>query len=99
MDPARLQQIGWIRLLVTTADVYPASYCGWTTFSPRASMGFRPLPPQRLPDISRSHAGPHTRFGKRRVTVLPSPAILLQLPRWDLLSVRCGQAAFTDKVG
>src|SRR5579872_5558502 len=25
MDPARLQQIGWIRLLVTTADVYPAS--------------------------------------------------------------------------
>ena len=29
-------------------------------------MGFRPLPPQWLQDIGRSHAGPHTRFGKRR---------------------------------
>src|SRR5215472_6947345 len=33
---------------------------------PRASMGFRPLPPQWLQDIGRSHADPHTRFGKRR---------------------------------
>src|SRR5579859_5259134 len=51
-------------------------------------MGFRPLPPQRLPDIGRSRAGPHTRFGKRRVTVLPSPAIFAAIaevgpPRWS----------------
>lgn len=26
-------------------------------------MGFRPLPPQRPPDIGRSRAGPHTRLG------------------------------------
>ena len=34
--------------------------------SPRAPMDFRALPPQRPPDIGRGHAGPHTRFGKRR---------------------------------
>ncbi|PBB14206.1 hypothetical protein CK231_10845 [Mesorhizobium loti] len=28
--------------------------------------GFRPLPPQRPPDIGRSRAGPPTRFRKRR---------------------------------
>ena len=29
-------------------------------------MDFRALPPQRPLDIGRGHAGPHTRFGKRR---------------------------------
>ena len=29
-------------------------------------MDFRSLPPQWLRDIGRRHAGPHTRFGKRR---------------------------------
>jgi hypothetical protein len=28
-------------------------------------MGFRPLPPQRLPDVGRSRAGPHIRARKR----------------------------------
>jgi hypothetical protein len=35
-------------------------------FVPRAPMDFRALPPQRRPDIGICHAGPHTRFGKRR---------------------------------
>src|SRR3984957_19124838 len=34
--------------------------------SPRATMDFRALPPQRRQGIGRSHAGPDTRFGKRR---------------------------------
>jgi hypothetical protein len=34
--------------------------------SPRATMDFRALPPQRPLGIGRGHAGPHTRFGKRR---------------------------------
>ena len=51
---------------------------------PRASMGFRPLPPQWLQDIGRSHAGPHTRFGKRRgsrfLHLLPIVAMALVGP-------------------
>jgi hypothetical protein len=34
--------------------------------SPRGTMDFRALPPQRRQGIGRSHAGPDTRFGKRR---------------------------------
>ena len=51
---------------VTTADVYPASLRGLIDSLPRASMDFRALPPQRRQGIGRSHAGPDTRFGKRR---------------------------------
>ena len=40
--------------------------CGSNISAPRASMGFRPLPPHWLLDISQSYAGPHTRFRKRR---------------------------------
>src|SRR6185436_7366694 len=55
-------------------------------FMPRASMGFRPLPPQWLQDIGRSHAGPHTRFGKRRGgRFSPSPADRCNWLWWDLL--------------
>ena len=32
-------------------------------------MDFRVLPPQRRPDIGLCHAGPYTRFGKRRPSI------------------------------
>jgi hypothetical protein len=40
--------------------------CGSKISAPRASMEFRSLPPHWLLGISRSYAGPHTRFRKRR---------------------------------
>ena len=68
MDPARLQAgLANSGPRVTTADVYPASLCGLNDRRlPRATMDFRALPPQRRQGIGRSHAGPDTRFGKRR---------------------------------
>jgi hypothetical protein len=68
-NPARLQAgLANSGPRVTTADVYPASLCGVSDRRrrPRATMDFRALPPQRRRGIGRSHAGPDTRFGKRR---------------------------------
>src|ERR1700677_4228116 len=61
--------------------------------SPRATMDFRALPPQRRQGIGRSHAGPDTRFGKRRsdrFAIFYQSLQLLLRPIdpfiWDLLS-------------
>src|SRR6478735_11409183 len=59
--------------------------------SPRAMMDFRALPPQRRQGIGRSHAGPDTRFGKRRSDRFAIFYQSLQLRPidpfiWDLLS-------------
>jgi hypothetical protein len=53
---------------VTTADVLSGFLMRRerSSSSPRATMDFRTLPPQRRQGIGRSHAGPDTRFGKRR---------------------------------
>jgi hypothetical protein len=85
---------------VTTADVYPAFWSGWTTSSPRASMAFRPLPPQRPPDIGRGRAGPHIRFGKRRGDRLTISCLFAAIAEvGPPFPLRARQAAFIDSFG
>ncbi|WP_246704637.1 hypothetical protein [Rhizobium sp. P32RR-XVIII] len=81
MDPVRLQQVWqyqdrWSRLLmyIRLRDAAGRS-------SPRASMGFRSLPPEWRQDIDRSHADPDIRFGKRRGDRFTIFCHVLQLPR------------------
>jgi hypothetical protein len=67
-------------------------------------MGFRPLPPQCPRDIGDATPVHTPGSGSDGVTVSPSPAILLQLPGWDLLFTVVSfaaslQADFTDSVG
>ena len=59
--------------LLTYIRLRDAAVTIWS--SPRASMGFRSLPPQRRRDIGRSHAGPDTGSGRDEVTVSPSSTI------------------------
>src|SRR4029450_10245050 len=58
--------------------------CGSKISAPRASMGFRALPPHWLLGISRGYAGPHTRFRKRRGDRFRIRCQLLQLLGCDL---------------
>ena len=68
MDPARLQRV-WQRLVPRSqllTYIRLLMRRERSSSSPRATMDFRALPPQRRQGISRNHAGPDTRFGKRR---------------------------------
>ncbi len=49
-------------------------------------MDFRALPPQRRPDIGLRHAGPHTRFGKRRSDRFTISYHLIAIARQDFLT-------------